>query len=52
MYKKKQLDITLKDLYDWVIDENREPAKTRFTAGAVRNLANEIEFAIYKAKNK
>jgi hypothetical protein len=53
--KKQQVedcDEKFNRLMEWLIDENREPAKTKFTAGALRNLAREIEFAIFKAVNK
>jgi hypothetical protein len=36
----------LKRIYDWLMDENREPAQTKFTAGWSRNLAKEIEFKL------
>ena len=33
-------------LYEWIMDENREPANTKFTAGTMRNIAKEFEFRI------
>lgn len=39
-------DIQLKRLYDWLMDEKREPAQTNFTAGWIRNVAREIEFKL------
>jgi len=45
-------DLTDTDLYnftrlhDWLIEENREPAQTKFTAGLLRNVAKEIEYQI------
>lgn len=35
-------------LYNWLMDENRIPAQTAFTAGWLRNLAKEIEFRLSK----
>jgi hypothetical protein len=35
-------------LYEWIMDENREPAKTKFTAGKLRDIAREIEYRINK----
>lgn len=48
---KKKLDDNISEwqlqrLYDWIMDENREPAQTAFTAGTLRNCAKEIEFRI------
>ena len=37
-------------LYEWLQDPNREPARTKFTAGLLRNTAKEIEFQIKSAK--
>ena len=37
---------SIKRLYDWLMDENREPAQTFFSAGSLRNVAKEIEFRI------
>jgi hypothetical protein len=34
----------LKDFYEWLYSEEREPAQTKFTAGFYRNVAKEIEF--------
>jgi hypothetical protein len=42
----------IKRVYDWLMDENREPAQTKFTAGETRNLAREIEFRIHTEKTK
>lgn len=39
-------EIQLKRVYDWLMDENREPAQTKFTEGWQRNLAKEIEFRL------
>lgn len=39
-------DFQLERLYDWLMDENREPAQTKFTAGTLRNVAKEIEYRI------
>lgn len=33
----------LERLQEWLLDENREPAKTKFTAGELRNVAQEFE---------
>ena len=38
----------LQRLYYWLIDEKREPAKTKFTSGTLRNVAREIEYMIGK----
>lgn len=39
-------------VYDWLMDENREPAQTKFTAGPVRNLAKEIEHRIKEIEHR
>lgn len=44
--KQNNEDFQLQRLYDWLMNENREPAKTKFTAGTLRNVANEIEFRL------
>lgn len=44
--KQNNDDFQLQRLYDWLMNENREPAKTKFTAGTLRNVANEIEFRL------
>ena len=36
----------LKMVYDWLMDETREPAQTKFTEGWQRNLAKEIEYRL------
>ena len=36
----------LKRLYNWLKDDNREPANTKFTSGWLRNVAKEIEYRI------
>ena len=41
-------EFELQRLYDWLLDENREPANTKFTAGKTRNVAREIEFLLKK----
>lgn len=49
-YSNQSDDFQLQRLYDWIMDENREPAKTKFTAGTLRNVANEIEFRLKQTK--
>lgn len=39
-------EFQLKRVYDWLMDENRKPAQTKFTAGWQRNLAKEIEYRL------
>lgn len=39
-------EFQLKRVYDWLMDDNREPAQTKFTSGWQRNLAKEIEYRI------
>jgi len=39
-------EFQLKRLYDWLMDEKRENANTKFTAGWLRNVAKEIQFRI------
>ena len=36
----------VKRLYEWLMDENRQPAQTKFTAGELRKVAKEIEFRL------
>ena len=48
----KAEDINLQRLYDWLMDDNREPAKTKFTSGMLRNVANEIEFRLAQSVNQ
>ena len=36
----------LKHLYEWLMNESREPAQTKFTSGMLRNVAKEIEFRL------
>ena len=43
-------ELQLKRVCDWLIDENREPAQTKFTAGWQRNLAKEIEYRLNSLK--
>ena len=43
---------TCKRLLDWLMDEKREPAQTKFTDGPLRNLAKEIEFKLKESYNK
>lgn len=38
-------------LYEWLIDENREPAQTKFTAGMLRNVAREFEHQLNRSKH-
>jgi len=40
----------LERLYEWLQEENRKKAQTKFTAGLLRNVAKEIEYQIWKAK--
>ena len=47
-YAQLKAEHELKRLYDWLMDENREPAQTFFTAGELRNVAKEIEFRLQK----
>ena len=50
-YQQGMLDkeeFELQRLYDWLLDENREPANTKFTAGKTRNVAREIELLLRK----
>jgi len=42
----KELEQNNERLFDWLMDENREKAVTKFTSGELRNLAREIEFRI------
>jgi hypothetical protein len=39
-------------LYDWLREDKREPANTKFGRGKLRNVAREIEFLIRNGKNK
>lgn len=39
-------EFQLKRVYDWLMDEDRELAQTKFTAGWQRNLAKEVEFRL------
>ena len=41
-------DGELQRLYNWVMDPERAPAQTYFTAGMTRNVAKEIEYLITK----
>ena len=34
----------LKKLYEWVLNDKKEPAQTYFSSGIVRNIAREVEF--------
>ena len=38
----------LKRLYRWIMTDNREPSKTYFTSGELRNVANEFDFLFDK----
>lgn len=40
--------IELQRLYDWLLDDNREFANTKFTEGMTRNVARQIEWVIHK----
>jgi len=51
-YHAEKSEQEIKRVYDWLMDENREPAQTKFTAGETRNLAREIEFRIQTEKTK
>ena len=42
----EELEQNNERLFDWLMDENREKAVTKFTSGELRNLAREIEFRI------
>lgn len=39
-------DWDLNKLYQWLMDENKRPAQTAFTAGITRNIAKEIEYRL------
>lgn len=41
-------DYELERLYDWVTNEKRERAQTKFTSGKTRDIAREIEYRLYK----
>lgn len=45
-------DESIKRVYDWLMDDNREPAQTKFSAGAIRDLAKEIEYRINEQAKK
>lgn len=45
-YFQKKLDSELQRLYDWLREENREPANTKFTSGMLRNVAREFEYLL------
>lgn len=45
-------DENLKRLYDWLMDEKREPAQTFFSSGSLRNVAKEIEFRLNERNKK
>lgn len=40
----------LERLYEWLLTDNREPARTKFTAGLLRNVAKEIEYQLKQNK--
>jgi len=40
----------LERLYEWLITDNREPARTKFTSGLLRNVAKEIEYQLKQNK--
>ena len=42
-------ELKMHDLYEWIVDENRKPAYTYFTAGQARNIAREFEFQLKKS---
>lgn len=42
-------DFELQRLFDWLQDNKREPAQTKFTAGMTRNVAREFEFLLKNA---
>ena len=44
------MDQELDKLYEWLMSEEREPARTHFTAGKVRNIAKEFEFQLKQAR--
>lgn len=48
---EKRVD-ELMTLYEWLLDDNREPAQTKFTAGMLRNIAKEFEFQFKKEHDK
>ena len=43
-------DFELQRLFDWLQDENREPAQTKFTAGMARNVAREFEYLLKNSR--
>lgn len=43
---------SIKRIYEWLMNENREPAQTYFIAGSMRTLAKEIEFRSNENKRK
>ena len=43
---KESDDFDLQRLYDWLMDDSREPAQTKFTSGHLRNVAREFEFRL------
>lgn len=47
-YANEKDEPQLQRLYEWLINDNREPAQTKFTAGWLRNVAKEIEYRIKK----
>ncbi|MDX1471881.1 MAG: hypothetical protein R3213_10320 [Flavobacteriaceae bacterium] len=51
MNDNQDSEYDLKRLYDWLMDENREPANTKFTAGMLRNVAREIEYRLKNGDN-
>ena len=42
-------DLELKRLFDWLQNDNREPAQTKFTSGMTRNVAKEFEQLLKKS---
>lgn len=47
-YANEKDEPQLQRLYEWLINDNREPAQTKFTAGWLRNVAKEIEYRMTK----
>lgn len=42
------LEYDFDKLYNWVMDENRKPSNTAFTASKARNIASAIELMFAK----
>jgi len=43
-------DFELQRLFDWLQDNKREPAQTKFTAGMTRNVAREFEYLLKNSR--